>query len=75
MRITDPKECSLLFFSMKKSLIGPNDKDDPIRPDRADGVEDDRSKNIDDKKRVSGELYVHWVRVLHLGTPKLEIVS
>ena len=64
-----------LFFSMKKSLIGPNDKNDPIRPDRADGVEDDRSKNIDDKRRVSGELYVHWVRVLHLGTPKLEIVS
>ena len=52
---------------MKKSLIGPND--------RVDGVENDRSKNIDDKKRVSEELYVHWVRVLHLSTPKLEIVS
>ena len=66
---------TLLLSSMKKSLIGPNDKNDLIRPDRADGVEDNKSKNIDDKKRVSGELYVHWVRVLHLGTPKLEIVS
>ena len=64
MRRTDPKNCSLLF----------NEKV-PDRPDWADGVEDDKSKNIDDKKRVSGELYVHWVRVLHLCTPKLEIKS